>query len=65
MWLRVYGMSVNINGIYYVHVGEQARWDRSAGNSAIENVCIIIIKQLTIFRENIFFQAKKQRQKLR
>ena len=29
--------------IYYVHVCEQARWARSAGNSAIENVCVIII----------------------
>ena len=29
--------------MYYVHVCEQARWARSAGNSAIENVCIIII----------------------
>ena len=43
MRLFVYDMLVNVNGIYYVHVGEQARWARSAGNSAIENVCIIII----------------------
>ena len=28
---------------YYVHVCEQARWARSAGNSAIENLCITII----------------------
>ena len=35
-------MSVNVNGIYYVHVSEQARWACSAGTSAIENVCIII-----------------------
>ncbi len=43
MRLLVYDMLVNVNGIYYVHVCEQARWARSAGNSAIENVCIIII----------------------
>ena len=36
-------MIVNVNVIYYVHVCEQARWARSAGNSAIENWCIIII----------------------
>ena len=35
-------MLVNVNVIYYVHVCEQARWTRSAGNSAIENLCIII-----------------------
>ena len=35
-----YDMLVNV--IYYVHVCEQARWARSAGNSAIENLCIII-----------------------
>ena len=32
-----------VNVIYYVHVCEQACWARSAGNSAIENLCIIII----------------------
>ena len=37
-------MLVNVNVIYYVHVCEQARWARSAGNSAIENLCIIITK---------------------
>ena len=36
-------MLVNVNGIHYVHVCEQARWAHSAGNSAIENWCIIII----------------------
>ena len=36
-------MLVNVNVIYYGHVCEQARWARSAGNSATENVCIIII----------------------
>ena len=36
-------MIVNVNGIYYVHVCEQARWARSAWNSAIENWCIINI----------------------
>ena len=29
--------------IYYVHVCEQTHWARSAGNSAIENLCRIII----------------------
>ena len=43
MRLLVYDMFVNVNGIYYVHVCEQARWARSAGNSAIEKLCIIII----------------------
>ena len=43
MRLIVYDMLVNVNVIYYVHVCEQARWARSAGNSAIENLCIIII----------------------
>ena len=42
MRLLVYDMLVNVNDIYYVHVCEQARWVRSAGNSAIENLCIII-----------------------
>ena len=43
MRLLVYGMLVNVNGVYYVHAREQARWARSAGNSAIEYFCIIII----------------------
>ena len=43
MRLFVYDMLVNVSVIYYVHVCEQARWARSAGNSAIENLCIIII----------------------
>ena len=43
MRLFVYDMLVNVNVIYYVHVCEQARWACSAGNSAIENLCIIII----------------------
>ena len=42
-YVHVYDMLVNVNVIYYVHVCEQARWARSAGNSAIENLCIIII----------------------
>ena len=33
-------MLVNVNGMYYVHVCEQAH---SAGNSAIENLCIILL----------------------
>ena len=41
-YVHVYDMLVNVNVIYYVHVCEQARWARSAGNSAIENLCIII-----------------------
>ena len=41
MRLLVLYMLVNVNGIYYVHVCEQARCARSTGNSAIENVCII------------------------
>ena len=36
MWLRVCDTSANVNGIYYVHACERARWARSAGNSAIE-----------------------------
>ena len=46
MRLFVYDMLVNVNVIYYVHVCEQARWARSAGNSAIENLCIIIMYYL-------------------
>ena len=42
MRLFVY-MLVNVKVIYYVHVCEQAHWARTAGNSAIENLCIIII----------------------
>ena len=42
MRLLVYDMLVNVNVIYYAHVCEQARWARSAGHSAIENLCIII-----------------------
>ena len=40
MQLFVYDMLVNVNGIYYVHVYEQARRACSAGNSATENVCM-------------------------
>ena len=42
MRLFVYDMLVNVNGIYYADVCEQARWARSAGNSDIEDLCIII-----------------------
>ena len=42
-YVHVCDMLVNVNVIYYVHVCQQARWARSAGNSAIENLCIIII----------------------
>ena len=41
MRLVVYDMLVNVNGISYVHVCEQARWARSAGNSAIDNLYTI------------------------
>ena len=41
MRLFIYDMLVNV--MYYVHVCEQARWARSVGNSAIENLCSIII----------------------
>ena len=43
MRLFVYDMLVNVNVIYYVHVCKQARWASSTRNSAIENLCIIII----------------------
>ena len=48
MYYEIVYMLVNVNVIYYVHVCEQARWARSAGNSAIENLCIIIINGETI-----------------
>ena len=51
MWLLVYGMIENLNGIYYVQVCEKARWARSAGNSATENVCIIIIVIIITFTD--------------
>ena len=35
-------MLVNVNGIYYAHVCEQVHSAHSAGNSAIENLCINI-----------------------
>ena len=50
MRLLVYDMLVNLNGIYYIHVCEQARCARSAGNSAIENLCIIIIIIIIIIK---------------
>ena len=37
MWLRVYNLVVN------VHACEQVHWARSAGNSAIENVCMYVL----------------------
>ena len=42
-YVHVCDMLVNVNVKYYVHVCQQARWARSAGNSAIENLCIILI----------------------
>ena len=53
MRLLVYDMLVNVNGIYYVHVCEQACWARSAGNSAIENLCIIIITESVKYETNL------------
>ena len=49
MWLLVYDKLVNLNGKYYVHVFEQARWARSAENSVIENARIIIINPSFVF----------------
>ena len=43
MRLPVYDMLVNVNGIYYVHGCEQARWARSAGNSAIEIYVLLLL----------------------
>ena len=40
----VYDMLVNVKAIYYVHVCEQARWARSAGNSAIENYVLLLLR---------------------
>ena len=37
-------MLVNVNGIYYVHVCEQTHSALSVGNSAIENLFIIITR---------------------
>ena len=57
----VYDMLVNVNDIYYVQVCEQARWARSAGNSAIENVCIIIIINLNASNQlSCCFSCAKQ-----
>ena len=36
-------MLVNVDGIYYVHVCEQAYCAHSVRNSAIESLCIIVI----------------------
>ena len=48
----VYDMFVNV--IYYVHVCEQAHWARSVGNSAIENLCIIIITLLYLYVDFLY-----------
>ena len=42
MRLFVYDMLVNVN-VIYEHVCEQVHWARSAGNSAIENLCFILL----------------------
>ena len=41
-------MLVNVNGIYYVHVCEQAYCAHSVRNSAIESSCILIIFHLGV-----------------
>ena len=68
MYLLVYGMLVNVIGIYYVHVCEQAHWTCSAGNSAIENVCIIIICVVCVYplqlEEPLLQTAKDKMMKL-
>jgi len=46
--MYVYAMLVNVSVIYYVRVREQACGARSVGNSAIENLCIIIIINIKI-----------------
>ena len=51
MRLFIYDMLVNV--MYYVHVCEQARWARSVGNSAIENLCIIYYWVLSIQQQRI------------
>ena len=50
MRLLVFDMLVNVNGVYYVHVCEQARRARSVGNSAREKNCIIIIIIIIIIK---------------
>ena len=60
MRLLPYDMLINVNGIYYVHACEQARWARSAGNSAIENVCIYVcvyVLLLLLLLDDIFSLA--------
>ena len=59
----VYDMLVNVNVIYYVHVCEQARWARSAGNSAIENLCIIIIINKTNLQTWARFRTRRRRER--
>ena len=59
MRLFVYDMLVNVNVIYYVHVCKQARWARSAGNSAIENLCIIIIIILLLLLLLLLLRSRK------
>ena len=66
MRLLVYDTLVNVNGIYYVHVCEQVHLAHSAGNSAIDNLCIIIVLRagkglrLVYFAHHIFvLKARK------
>ena len=51
MQLFVYDMLVNVNGISYVHICKQARLARSAGNNAIENVCMYVCMYVCIIIE--------------
>ena len=44
MRLLVCDMLININGMYYVHVCEQARWVHSAGNSATIYVLLLLAR---------------------
>ena len=69
--MRLLVYDTYVNGIYYVHVCEQARWARSAGNSAIENLRIIInnviikstnnnLKQIYIYKHNLKEKRKEK-----
>ena len=51
-YVCTHSMSVNVNGIYYVHacVCEQACWVCSVGTSAIENLCVVIIMSAVYYK---------------
>ena len=61
--LLVYDMLVNVDGIYFIHVCEQARWARSAGNNAIENLCIIIVIIINSVRSEWNIDTRKVSQR--